>query len=90
MDLPLRSKVRVYSPPQVDRIWLRVCYDKTCIYLIVYLLKGDYRVKRFGFRVASPLFQLPIAFREEYVHRVYILPFHSHISKAVWPWRKNI
>ena len=31
-----------YSPPEVDRIWLRVYYNKIPVYLIVYLLKGDY------------------------------------------------
>ena len=33
----------VYSPPQVDRIWLWVCYTKIPIICpIFYLLKGDY------------------------------------------------
>ena len=33
----------VYSPPEVDRIWLRVHYNKIPIYPIFYLLQGDYR-----------------------------------------------
>ena len=33
-----------YSPPEVDRIWLWVYYNKSPIYPIFYLLKGDYRV----------------------------------------------
>ena len=31
-----------YSPPKVDRIWLWVYSNKFPIYLIFYLLKGDY------------------------------------------------
>ena len=31
-----------YSPPEVDRIWLRVYYNKIPIYPPFYLLKGDY------------------------------------------------
>ena len=34
--------IGAYSPPQVDRIWLRVYYKKIPIYPIFYLLKGDY------------------------------------------------
>ena len=33
-----------YSPPQVDRIWIWVSYNKIPIYPIFYLLKGGYRV----------------------------------------------
>ena len=33
---------KVYSPPQVDRIWLWVQYNKIPIYPIFYLLTGDY------------------------------------------------
>ena len=33
-----------YSPPQVDRIWLWVYYNKIPIYSVFYLLKGDYRL----------------------------------------------
>ena len=32
-----------YSPPQVDRMWLWVYYNKIPIYPIFYLLKGHYR-----------------------------------------------
>ena len=32
----------IYSPPQVDRIWLWVFLDSIPIYPILYLLKGDY------------------------------------------------
>ena len=32
----------IYSSPQVDTMWLRVYYNKISIYLIFYLLKGDY------------------------------------------------
>ena len=32
----------VYSPPQVDRIWLWVYYNKIPIYPIFCLLQGDY------------------------------------------------
>ena len=35
---------RIYSPPQVDRVWLWVYSNKISIYPIFYLLKGDYRV----------------------------------------------
>ena len=31
-----------YSPPEVDRIWLWVYYNKIPMYPIFYLLKGDY------------------------------------------------
>ena len=34
--------VRRIVPPQVDRRWLWVCYNKIPLYLIFYLLKGDY------------------------------------------------
>ena len=34
-----------HSPPQVDRIWPWVCYNKIFIYPIFYLLKGDYMVR---------------------------------------------
>ena len=33
----------IYSPPEVDRIWLWVYDNKMPIYPIFYLLKGDYR-----------------------------------------------
>ena len=33
---------RVCSPPEVDKIWLWVYYNKIPIYPIFYLLKGDY------------------------------------------------
>ena len=32
----------IYSPAQVDRIWLWVCYRKIPIYPIFYQLKGGY------------------------------------------------
>ena len=32
-----------YGPPQVDRIWLLVCYNKSPIYPILDVLKGDYK-----------------------------------------------
>ena len=35
-----------YSPLEVDRIWLWVYYNKIPIYLIFYLLKGDYSMYR--------------------------------------------
>ena len=34
--------MQVYSPPQVDRIWLWIYENKIPIYPIFYLLKGDY------------------------------------------------
>ena len=40
------ARSQTYSPPQVDRIWLWVCYNKIPIYPIYpifYLLKGDCR-----------------------------------------------
>ena len=33
-------RFRVYSPPQVDSIWLSVYYNRFPIYPIFYLLKG--------------------------------------------------
>ena len=57
----------VYSPPEVDRIWLWVYYNKIPIYRIFYLLKGGYRAQGsepsvralvdggLGFRVQSSL-----------------------------------
>ena len=33
------------SPPEVDRMWLWVYYNKIPIYPIFYLLKGDYPLK---------------------------------------------
>ena len=42
--------LRVYSPPEVDRIGFWVHYSKIPIYPIFYLLKGDYRVRCLGFR----------------------------------------
>ena len=33
-----------YNPASVDRIWLWVYYSKSPIYLIFYLLKGDYTI----------------------------------------------
>ena len=43
-ELPLQGNgvVVAYSPPEVDRIWLWVYNNKTPIYLISYLLKGEY------------------------------------------------
>ena len=43
--VPRGLEFRVYSPPQVDRIWLWVYYNKIPIYPIFYLLKGDYRLR---------------------------------------------
>ena len=39
--------LKPYSPPQVDRIWLCVYYNKIPIYPIFYLLKGDYKSRGF-------------------------------------------
>ena len=42
-----RAKDRIgkpYSPPEIDRIWLWVCYKKIPKYPIFYLLKGDYKL----------------------------------------------
>ena len=33
-----------YGPPEVDRIWLWVYYNKVPIYPIFYLLKGNYMI----------------------------------------------
>ena len=37
-------RITVYSPPEVDRIWLWVYYNKIPLYPIFYLLKGDCRI----------------------------------------------
>ena len=37
--------MKAYSPPQVDRKWLWVYYNKIPNYPIFYLLKGDYTCK---------------------------------------------
>ena len=44
--------LKVYSPPEVDRIWLWVYYNKIPIYPIFYLLKGDCRFARLQVRSA--------------------------------------
>ena len=36
--------LRVYSPPEADRIWLWAYFNKIPIYPVFYLLKGDYEV----------------------------------------------
>ena len=51
--------LNVYSPPQVDRIWLRVYYKKIPIYLIFYLLKVDYRVKGLGLQFLQTFWVSP-------------------------------
>ena len=33
---------RVYSPPEINTVWLWLYYKKIPIYPIFYLLKGDY------------------------------------------------
>ena len=42
----LKRKGSLYSPPQVDRIWLWVHYKKIPKYPIFYLLKGDHKLNR--------------------------------------------
>ena len=45
METPVEGlKFRVYSRPQVDRIWLWVYFSKIPICPIFYLLKGDYNL----------------------------------------------
>ena len=44
-----------YSPPEVDRIWLLVYYNKIPIYPIFYLVKGDY-----SYRLASHAAPVPV------------------------------
>ena len=36
------NQQKSYSPPYVDRIWLRLYYNKIPIYPVFYLIKGDY------------------------------------------------
>ena len=38
------SAAHTYSPPEVDRIWLRVYHNKIPIYPIFYRLKRDYNL----------------------------------------------
>ena len=48
LDIPTRScptPRSVYSPPEVDRIWVWEYYNEGPIYPIFYLLKGDYTTK---------------------------------------------
>ena len=40
--------MNTYSPPEVDRILLWVCYKKIPIYPIFYLLNGDYKYDSFS------------------------------------------
>ena len=35
---------RVYSPPEIERIWLWVYYNEITTYPMFYLFKEDYRV----------------------------------------------
>ena len=44
-------EMKVYSPPEVDRLRLWVYYSKVPIYPIFYLLNGDYRPLNGEFRV---------------------------------------
>ena len=36
-------RVGCSNPPEVDRLWLWVCYNKVPVHRIFYLLKGDYQ-----------------------------------------------
>ena len=45
---PRAKACRVYSHPEVDRIWLWVYYNEIPIYPIFYLLKGHYRAESSG------------------------------------------
>ena len=39
----LGSNPKPFSPPEVDRIWLWVYYNKIPLYPIFYLLEGDHK-----------------------------------------------
>ena len=52
------------SPPEADRIWLRVRYHKLPIYPILYLLKGDYKLKSKGLP-KQPLRNTKLLFRNQ-------------------------
>ena len=44
---------RLYSPPEVDRIWVWVNYNENPIYPIFYLLKGDDKPTPLAFSIPS-------------------------------------
>ena len=44
------EELPIFSPPEVDRIWLWVYLDKLPIYPIFYLLKVDYSLPRENLR----------------------------------------
>ena len=52
------SVFRVHSPPQVDRIWLWIYYNKIPMYPILYLLKGTIGLRVWDKSVGSRLLRL--------------------------------
>ena len=57
------THLKVYSPPEVDRTWLWVYYNKIPRYPIFYLLKGSYRTFRVpfqGFSKSTVLYGAPM------------------------------
>ena len=52
----IRGLFRAYSPPQVDRSWLRVYYNKIRIYPHSIYLRGTIGFRKVGIEIHSSIF----------------------------------
>ena len=58
------SGLGVYSPPKVDRVWLRICYNQIPVYPIFYLPRGTINPKPIAKQVGFNVWDIGLRVRD--------------------------